>query len=201
VNAPLQINVATYVEATEAEGPGKRFALWVQGCPMRCAGCCNPEMLEFEDRAWTDVAEVGALVLAAADKHGLEGVSFLGGEPFSQAEALAALSALVRPHGLTVMVYTGFTLESLRKRNDHGVDALLAQADLLVDGPFVASRPDRTRRWIGSLNQRGIALTEAYAELASAWDTSPDTVEVRITSDGRLLVNGSPYLLSKLGRM
>ncbi len=197
----LQINVATYVEATEAEGPGKRFALWVQGCPLRCPECCNPEMLEFEDRDWTDVDTVAAWVLASADKNGIEGVSFLGGEPFSQAAALGALAAQVRAHGLTVMVYTGFTLESLRKRGDAGVDDLLSQTDLLVDGPFVASRPDRERRWIGSLNQRGLALTEAYQDLAQDWDKSPDTVEVRITKDGRLLVNGSPYLLSKLGRM
>ena len=196
-----RINVATCVEATQAEGPGTRFALWVQGCPMRCEGCCNPEMLEFEDRAWTDVDVLAGQILAAAEAHALEGVSFLGGEPFSQAAGLALLARRVRAAGLTVMVYTGFTVESLHRRKDAGVDALLAQTDLLVDGPFVASRPDRRRRWIGSLNQRGIALTDAYAALAAEWDTSPDTVEVRITSDGRLMVNGSPYLLSKLGRL
>ena len=196
-----RINVATYVEATEAEGPGKRFALWVQGCPMRCEGCCNPEMLAFEDRSWTSVDDLAERIAASAARNAIEGVSFLGGEPFSQASALSVLAARVRALGLTVMVYTGFTLDSLRKRKDPGVDALLAATDLLVDGPFVASAPDRTRRWIGSTNQRGIALTDAYAELAAQWDTSPDTVEVRITHDGRLLVNGSPYLLSKLGRL
>lgn len=201
MNQTAEINVATYVEATQAEGPGKRFALWVQGCPMRCAGCCNPEMLEFEDRNWTPVSELLATILAARDEHGIEGVSFLGGEPFSQAGALGALASALRKEGLSVMVYTGFTVEALRKRGDEGVDALLAQTDLLVDGPFVAAKPDRERRWIGSKNQRGIALTDRYAELESEWDTSPDTVEVRITKDGRLLVNGSPYLLSELGRL
>ena len=32
------LNVARIIENTEAEGPGKRFALWVQGCPFRCKG-------------------------------------------------------------------------------------------------------------------------------------------------------------------
>ena len=39
---------AQIVPCTEAEGPGARFALWFQGCPLRCPGCCNPEMLPFE---------------------------------------------------------------------------------------------------------------------------------------------------------
>jgi anaerobic ribonucleoside-triphosphate reductase activating protein len=42
------LRVAQVVPCTEAEGPGRRFALWFQGCPLRCPGCCNPEMLPFE---------------------------------------------------------------------------------------------------------------------------------------------------------
>ena len=44
----LRLRVAQIVPFTEAEGPGRRFALWFQGCPLRCPGCCNPEMLPFE---------------------------------------------------------------------------------------------------------------------------------------------------------
>ncbi len=44
----LTLQVAQIVPVTEAEGPGVRFALWFQGCPLRCPGCCNPEMLPFE---------------------------------------------------------------------------------------------------------------------------------------------------------
>src|ERR1700677_380389 len=43
----MMVQVAQIVAMTEAEGPGRRFALWFQGCPLRCAGCCNPEMLPF----------------------------------------------------------------------------------------------------------------------------------------------------------
>ncbi|RME67683.1 MAG: 4Fe-4S cluster-binding domain-containing protein, partial [Nitrospirae bacterium] len=38
------LNLADIVECTEAEGPGRRFALWVQGCPIRCQGCWNRHM-------------------------------------------------------------------------------------------------------------------------------------------------------------
>ncbi|MCA9663392.1 MAG: 4Fe-4S cluster-binding domain-containing protein, partial [Myxococcales bacterium] len=70
------IAVALVVPATEAEGPGRRYALWVQGCPMRCPGCCNPEMLEFRGGARRRPAALVTEAIAAD----VDGVSLLGGE-------------------------------------------------------------------------------------------------------------------------
>lgn len=196
----LRINVAMVIPCTEAEGPGKRFGLWVQGCPMRCPGCCNPEMLEFEDRRWAPVSEVLAEVLAARDAHGIEGVTILGGEPFSQAEALAALAAGLRAAGLSVMIFSGYTRRALESMRRPGVAALLAETDLLVDGPFMKEDLDHTRRWIGSRNQVTHDLSGRYAALVASWDTSPNTLEIRVIG-GRLVVNGSPFLMDKLGRL
>src|SRR5579872_6175954 len=42
------MQIAQVIPCTEAEGPGKRFAIWFQGCPLRCPGCCNPEFLPFQ---------------------------------------------------------------------------------------------------------------------------------------------------------
>src|SRR5437764_10973705 len=78
------LSVAQIVPATRAEGPGVRFALWFQGCPLRCPGCCNPEMLTFEGGTPTSVAEV-LRQLDAALPEGVEGVSLLGGEPLAHA--------------------------------------------------------------------------------------------------------------------
>lgn len=195
-NRPDAINVAMTVPCTEAEGPGRRFALWVQGCPMRCAGCCNPEMLAFEDRAWSSPDALLEAVLASARAHQIEGVTFLGGEPFAQPEALAALAEGVQAHGLTVMIFSGYTLTALQRMTRPGVARLLAATDLLVDGRFEQSQLDHARRWIGSTNQRPHALTAAYRALVEDWDRSPDTLEIRVIN-GKLVVNGSPFLLNK----
>ena len=56
--------VAQMVPATEAEGPGRRFALWFQGCPLRCPGCCNPEFLPFRGGTPMPVAELVAQLQA-----------------------------------------------------------------------------------------------------------------------------------------
>src|SRR5687767_14548277 len=128
------LSIAQIVEDTEAEGPGRRFALWVQGCPMRCPGCCNPEMLRFEGGESVAPDLLADRILGVVPQ--VEGVSFLGGEPFAQATGLAEVARVVRRAGRSVMVYTGFTLGELRAKKDVGVDALLEETDLLVDGRY-----------------------------------------------------------------
>src|SRR5262249_32546088 len=146
--------VAQIVPFTEAEGPGVRFALWFQGCPLRCPGCCNPEMLPFEGGTTTPVAQVLAQLDQAVRDHGVEGITLMGGEPTSHAKEAAILAREVRARGLTVMVFTGFTLEEALAMPDPSVRELIELTDILVDGPYLRELPDSTRRWIGSTNQR-----------------------------------------------
>lgn len=179
--------MAQMVEDTEAEGPGRRFAVWVQGCTLRCPGCCNPELFAVDGGHREDVRALAARVLATP---GVEGLTVLGGEPFQQAPAVAALGALVRAGGRSVMVFTGYTLEELRAGAVEGAEALLAQVDLLVDGRYEARRPERTRRWIGSANQRLHFLTDRYREGDPRLEGA-NTVELRWGPSG-LQVNGWP---------
>lgn len=195
------LRVATIVDDTEAEGPGRRFALWVQGCAIRCAGCCNPEMFAHERGTPMTIADVLARLAAAP---GVEGVTFLGGEPFEQAGELAELARAIRERGLTVMTFTGHYLAELRARPE--ATALLDATDLLVDGPYDRERPEpappRGRRWIGSTNQTMHYLTAAYSADDPRMRTE-NTVEVH-WRDGKLIVNGWPHgaaqLLKKVRR-
>ena len=88
----------------------------------------------------------------------LKGVTFSGGEPFCQAEALAELARLVHGAGKDVACYTGWTYEQLLEKNDPAVNALLAQVDLLIDGPFVLAQRNLELRFRGSENQRLIDM-------------------------------------------
>src|SRR5437016_8778220 len=101
------LQVAQMVPCTEAEGPGRRFALWFQGCPLRCPGCCNPEMLPFEGGTRMTVAAVLARVEQAHAEHGVEGITLLGGEPLAHAAGAVTLARAVRARGLSVMVFSG----------------------------------------------------------------------------------------------
>jgi anaerobic ribonucleoside-triphosphate reductase activating protein len=185
------LNVAARVASTEAEGPGVRFALWVQGCPLRCEGCCNPHMLEDKQAQLMKTEDVLAEILATP---GIEGVTLIGGEPFWQAAELSRVARGVREAGLSVMVFSGLTLGYLRKAGRADFDALLEQIDLLIDGPYVQSKRVLDRRWIGSSNQRAHYLTERYRHLEeSGWDEGKNTVEIRMVG-GEISINGWPDL-------
>jgi len=190
----MLLRVARRISRTESEGPGARFALWVQGCSIRCEGCCNPEM--FADRGGEELS-VAALAAEVLAEPGLEGVTFLGGEPFEQAAPLAELARAVRARGLSVMVFTGHLREELEARAEPGVRALLDAADLLADGPFVATQPGNHLRWLGSRNQRLHFLSERYGPDDPRFHGA-NTIDLRVVG-GRLEVSGWAPAVKALG--
>ncbi len=181
------IEVAMIVPQTEAEGPGRRYAVWVQGCPLRCVGCCNPEMLAFKPADRRSPDELIAEAIAA----GVEGISLLGGEPFAQAAGLAVVAEGVRARGLSVMVFSGYTLAELREQGPAAA-RLLAATDLLVDGRYEAARRTLTRRYVGSDNQVLQFLSPRYTPEDPRLH-APNTLELRLRG-GEITLNGWPVL-------
>lgn len=189
------VNVALVVPCTEAEGPGKRWALWVQGCPILCPGCCNPEFLAEKERERRSVDALVDEIVAVKAAKGIEGISLLGGEPTRQAAALRQVAARAQAAGLSVMVFSGYTLQELKDEGSDDVDGLLAATDLLVDGRYVEAQRTTKRRYIGSENQVLHFLTDRYRADDPRF-AAPNTVELRILVDaaakGSLSINGWP---------
>ena len=186
------MQIAQIIPATEAEGPGKRFAVWFQGCPLRCPGCCNPEFLPFKGGETKKLAEMSQELIRAKAESGIEGITLLGGEPFAHVESAIGLARTARELGLSVMIFSGYMLEQLREEHhaERDVyDQLLALTDILVDGPYVREQPDAERRWVGSTNQRIHFLTDRY-RFDEQWQKR-NTLEIRVRG-GEITVNGFP---------
>lgn len=184
------LRIANLVTCTEAEGPGRRFAIWLQGCPLRCPGCCNPEMLPFAGGQSVSTAQLFRDILAAQQRDAIEGVTLLGGEPFAQAPGAAELCRRLQQAGLTVMVFSGYAMTELSDRKDPAVASLLEVTDILVDGRYERDNPDTQRRWIGSTNQQIHFLSDRYRGDDTCW-RQPDTLEIRLEG-GELSINGFP---------
>lgn len=132
------------------------------------------------------VEELETRILDVAD---IEGVTFLGGEPFEQAEALADLGHRVQKAGLSVMT-TGYILEDILESSRQGWHDLLDVTDLLLDGPYKRDLTDTSRPWVDSSNQRYHFLTPRYRHLATELGDIPNRLEIRLQPDGKIFVNG-----------
>jgi anaerobic ribonucleoside-triphosphate reductase activating protein len=172
-------------------GPGIRSVLWVQGCPLRCPGCFNPEFQPFEGGTLTPVADLVGRILADRET---EGVTFSGGEPFAHAAPLAELAARLRAGGKGVLVFTGYDEEELRGSPNEDWRRLLDAADLLVAGRYERDKPVR-HPLLASANQRLVHLTERYRE--TGFGGGP-RVEFRISASGDIVTTGFPSSVPSL---
>lgn len=154
----MDIRLYGTVQDSIVDGPGLRYAVFVQGCSHGCPGCHNPESQPAEGGTMHAVDEV----LADIRKNPLvHDVTISGGEPFEQAAACAELAAALKAEGYGVWTYTGCLWEGLQSQADEAVDALLAHTDVLVDGPFVEALKSLDLQWCGSSNQRLIDVARS----------------------------------------
>ena len=129
------------VQDSIVDGPGFRFGCFVQGCPHNCPGCHNPDSHDPAGGTEMSVEEVARELLKNPMTDGL---TLSGGEPFAQPEECLRLAKIAHEHGLNVWSYSGWTFEHLRDGGTEAQKALLAEVDVLVDGPFVLAERSLT---------------------------------------------------------
>lgn len=183
----MLLRVHQFIPSTKVEGPGVRACIQVQGCPIHCLGCAVPFTWADNGGVEMDIDQLASRILGGP---AVEGITFLGGEPFYQARALAKLGSRLKEEGLSVMTFTGYLVEDLQHSGNRDYLDLLSVTDLLVDGPFQRDHLDTSRPWVGSSNQRYHFLTDRYLHLREKLTEIPNRLEVRLSPDGRVKVNG-----------
>jgi len=157
------LNIAITMPRSTANGPGIRAVIWVQGCTIGCPGCYNAFTHPHKQQTLARPEELAEWV-NEIDR--IEGITFSGGEPFEQAEAVAQAIELVnsnREEPLSVFIFTGFDLVDLQSSTSPAVHRLLNLVDMLSAGPYVHSELDTTLLWRGSKNQKLVYLTDRYS--------------------------------------
>lgn len=83
------------------DGPGVRYVVFLQGCPLRCAYCHNPDTWDFsggqEREAAELVQEICRYKMYFGDKGG---VTVSGGEPLLQPAFVGELFSLLHEEGI-----------------------------------------------------------------------------------------------------
>lgn len=96
------------------DGPGIRTTVFLQGCPLHCPWCCNPESQNPAGGTEMTVGAVMAVVERDRDyyRNSGGGVTFSGGEAFLQGEALIALLEAAKAAGIHTAVETSGQADS-----------------------------------------------------------------------------------------
>lgn len=110
------------------DGPGIRFVVFMQGCPLRCQFCHNPDTWDAsKGKEYTPEALMNEIVrYKSYMNYSGGGVTFTGGEPLLQADFILEVSKMCKSNGISVTLDTsGFIY------NDT-VDELLKYTDLVL---------------------------------------------------------------------
>ena len=83
------------------DGPGVRFVVFLQGCPLRCGCCHNPDTWDVNAGTEYEANDVLSRILRCKSYFGKNGgVTVSGGEPLLQADFVRELFVLCHENGI-----------------------------------------------------------------------------------------------------
>lgn len=112
------------------DGPGVRFVLFLQGCPLRCLYCHNPDTWAFNEGKEMDSDEIVEEVLKYKAYLSNGGITISGGEPLAQIDFVMDVFTQLKAHGIHTCIDTSgyYFNENTKKRYDQ----LLEVCDLFL---------------------------------------------------------------------
>lgn len=179
-----RIQLAATVADSRANGPGMRFVVWFQGCSKRCGGCSNPAFQPFHGGTSRIVKELADEILALKGR--IDGVTFSGGEPFDQPDALFELIRRIRAESeLTIFIFSGYSFDELEQR--YQLTNHPDRPDAILSGVYRKELPPNYEAFQPSLNQELRFLTK---RLSGDDFRDLPLFETMILPDGRVLRSG-----------
>ena len=115
------------------DGPGLRFVVFLQGCPMRCAYCHNPDTWSVTAGTLMDPEDIIKQVEQNRGFYKNGGITVTGGEPLLQVDFLIDLFTLAKEHDIHTCIDTsGITYRPGNTAYIEKLDKLMALTDLVM---------------------------------------------------------------------
>ena len=123
-----------YIHSTESfgtiDGPGIRFVIFMQGCPLRCKYCHNPDTWETRQGTAMTSDELIAMYLKNKAFYKNGGITVTGGEPLLQTDFLIELFTKAKKQGIhTCLDTSGITYT---KKSEDKLAELMKLTDLVM---------------------------------------------------------------------
>ena len=155
---------AGLIKNDTAAAPGMCVTFFVQGCPLRCPGCHNKDSWDY-DGGMEFTPQVLDEIIEALTANGINrNLCIMGGEPLCT-ENLFLTTLIIKEikhykPDTKIYLWTGYTYEDLKEKQNPRIDYIFNNIDFLIDGPYIQELRDITLSMRGSSNQRIIDLTE-----------------------------------------
>lgn len=143
--------------------PGVCVTLFVQGCPIHCKGCHNPEAWDFNGGKKFTYDTIKEIISAICANGLQRDFCLMGGEPLCEenvgyTDLIVEEVKKVYPSS-KVYIWSGYTYDELTNRyRDRNLQNIKNNADYLIVGPYIEEERDVTLKMRGSKNQKIIAL-------------------------------------------
>ena len=129
-----KLNKIGHIHSTESfgtvDGPGVRFVIFFQGCPMRCKYCHNPDTWAFSGGSEMTADELLEGYERNKDFYKGGGITATGGEPLMQLPFLTELFEKAKKRGIHTCLDTSGIAYSEKKQKEY--EALFAVTDLVL---------------------------------------------------------------------
>ena len=144
-----------------ADGPGVRAVVFMQGCPLRCACCHNPDTWDFNGGTEVTPDEIFRKIKRLKNYFGADGgVTVSGGEPLMQPEFIKELFTLCKTDGITTAIDTsGCVLNDKIKEVLNLTDTVLLDYKYITDELYktkVGTEKSKVDEFLSYLNSRNI---------------------------------------------
>ena len=123
----MQGRIHSFQSLGTVDGPGVRAVVFMQGCPLRCACCHNPDTWDLGGGKLVSAEEIFRKIQRLRAYFGKDGgVTVSGGEPLLQADFVAELFSLCRADGISCALDTSGCVYN------ESVERLLSLTDLVL---------------------------------------------------------------------
>ncbi|OPZ20874.1 MAG: Pyruvate formate-lyase 1-activating enzyme [Firmicutes bacterium ADurb.BinA205] len=155
-----------HIHSTESfgtvDGPGVRFVVFFQGCPLRCRYCHNPDTWEFGKGTERTAEDLMKEYDSYKEFLKSGGITATGGEPLAQPEFLAELFSLAKSKGVHTCLDTSAGVYS--PEHHEAIDKALKYTDLvMLDIKHIDSAEHKKLTGMG--NEHILAFAEHIRDL------------------------------------
>lgn len=139
-------------------GEGICVSFWTQGCVIRCPGCHNSDIWDFNGGVSEQYEDVCKKISDALTANGVHrNFSILGGEPLAPQNIyftnLIGYYVQINHPDSKIFLWTGYTKEQLEEMGEE-YTYCFKWADVIIDGPYKQELRDVRLHLRGSSNQR-----------------------------------------------